>query len=449
MNAALAANNGNPVVVTPARRFPHASFRQLLAALGILAVAGLVAYLTVTWVTGGPSSYTGVMENRGASSLDFPNSGPVARLLVAPGQHVKAGQALATQVTDGAQTQVADDEAVLTADKNKLASLQSPQLSSAQQQQIALQVQKAQAQLQGDQTTAQAASAAAEAQVAQSQQALVDAQAVLSQDKAQFAAQCPNGVVTPPAGSDAPTLAAYEGCLRLQGQVTQDNSTVANDGADLQHAQAASQQVKDSANAQVATDQAALQIAENEQAVQTAPASPSEISAAEADVANAQAQLDRDQQALRELTLYAPSEGVIGAVGGAVGTIDGPSGIHDYSGPLNNQSGSAPSVNLFPTTGGSATSVNNAGSNSEPLFTLDSSTYVAMVQVGEGEVIKLHVGSRGEATINAIHRTVAVVVSDIVPLPVHGASTVQYDVEVDGDFPAPVLPGMSVSVVFS
>ena len=451
MNVALAAADGADLAVGVGGRrvrFPHASWRQLMIAVAILVVAGLVGWLTITRLTDGPPTYSGVLVDAGSTNLDFPATGVVSKLLVHVGERVSVGEALASQDQQYAVVDVADAKAVLTADKAKLASLSNPSLSGSQAQQIALRVHQSETQLQAAQTAAEDAASSAGSQVAQAQQAATDAASVVTQDQAQFATSCPQGVVVPASTAPASAFSLYEGCVNLQSQVTRDTATSANDQADLAHTQSLAQQLRDSANAQVASDQAALQLAQNEAAVQSAPASAVDISSAQADLAQAQSQLDGDQQTLASLTLYAPMAGVVASVGGAIGNIDGPDGVHVYSGPTSNQPDNSPAFNLFPSSPGASSSGNSAASQ-QPLITIDSSSYSAIAQVSETEVTRLHEGSPARVTINAISRTIPATISAITPIPVHGLSSVQYDVALTSTaWPKLVMPGMSVSVRF-
>jgi multidrug efflux pump subunit AcrA (membrane-fusion protein) len=448
MNAALALREDADVAAARRVRFPHASWRQLILAVILLLVAGVVAYLTVSRVTAGPQSFSGTLVDSGSTTLDFPSNGAVSKVLVHVGEKVTVGEALATQAQQYALVNVTDAKAVLAADKAKLTSLTNPALTSTQQQQINLRISKAQAQVQAAQTAAQDAASSAASQVAQAQQAATDSASVVTQDKARFSTSCPHGVVVPPSTSPPSAFSLYEGCVNLQSQLAKDSATAANDQANLTHTQSLAQQIRDTANSQVTSDQAALQLAQNESAVQSAPANPAEVSSAQADVAQAQSQLDQAQQALAALTLYAPMSGVVVSIGGSTGSIDGPNGVHVYAGPTSNQSSSSPGFSLFPTSP-SANSTNNSNGSQQPLFTIDSSSYSAIAQVTESEVTKLHEGSPGRVTINALNKTVPAVVANITPIPVHGLSSVQYDVGLTaGDWPAYVLPGMSVSVTF-
>ena len=72
---------------------------------------------TVTYVAKGTvtttSTPSGVVQNMTQLALDFTGSGLVNHVYVTPGQHVKAGQLLATLTDSALQDTVANDQAAL------------------------------------------------------------------------------------------------------------------------------------------------------------------------------------------------------------------------------------------------------------------------------------------------------------------------------------------------
>lgn len=151
-NGVHPAGDGHP---HKRERFPHASVRQLMVAVAILTVGGLVAWYTFTEVTGGPPGYTGVVEPQASVPLDFTQTGQITHIYVKPGQRVAVGEPLATQDQSLAQVTLQDAQAVLTADQSVISALQasSAQSDGAATQTAAAQLSQAQANLAAAQTT--------------------------------------------------------------------------------------------------------------------------------------------------------------------------------------------------------------------------------------------------------------------------------------------------------
>ena len=156
--------NGHP---HKRERFPHASLKQLLVAVVILAVGGLVAWYTFTEVTGGPAGYTGVVEPQASVPLDFTETGQITHIYVRPGQKVTVGEPLATLNQSLAQTTLQDAQAVLAADQSVVTALQSDA---------------------SDSDSGSATSQAISAQLSQAQASLASAQTTVDQDKAALSA---------------------------------------------------------------------------------------------------------------------------------------------------------------------------------------------------------------------------------------------------------------------
>lgn len=151
-NGVHPAGDGHP---HKRERFPHASVRQLLVAVAILAVGGLVAWYTFTEVTGGPAGYTGVVEPQASVPLDFTQTGQITDIYVKPGQRVSVGEPLAAQNQSLAQLTLQDAQAVLTADQSVVSALQAASAQSGEDsaQTAAAQLSQARANLASAQTT--------------------------------------------------------------------------------------------------------------------------------------------------------------------------------------------------------------------------------------------------------------------------------------------------------
>lgn len=421
---------------TARSQFPHASIRQLLVAIAILAIGAAVAWFTLVRAAG-PTSFAGTVQPARSVNLDFSQTGAVAQLLVKPGQQVSAGQALATQDQTAAKATLADAQSVLTADQAKLAALSSPSIPPAQQQTLNLQVAQANGQLAGAQKAASDATSAANAEVAQAQQALTHAQSTLSNDTAQFRSACQNAAQ--PA----------EDCAAQQAQVRQDSTAVGTASAALGHTRATAAQAQDSAASAVTNARNALAVAENQRAAANAPATPAELSAAQADVATAQSTVDADQDALNALTLRAPMAGLIADVGGQTGELDGTTGVHAFAGPQSLQMDSASNFSLFPAQNGNGATQNSNSGAQQALITLVTAQRNAVAQVSEDQVSTLHQGAAARIIVNALHATVNATVAQVIPIPVSQGGSVEYEVQlVVATWPPGTEPGMSLSVSF-
>jgi HlyD family secretion protein len=414
-------------------QFPHASIRQLLVAIAILAIGALVAWFTLVRAAA-PTSFAGTVQPAQSVNLDFNQTGPVAQLLVKPGQQVATGQALATQDQTAGKAALADAQAVLTADKAKLAALSSPSLSPAQQQTLNSQVAQANGQLSGAQKAGTDAVSAANAEVVQAQQALTHAQTVLNNDTAQLSS-CQSH--------------QNDNCGSLQAQVQQDTTAVSTASAALQHTKTTVAQAQDNAASAVTNARNSLTVAENQRAAANAPATQADLSSAQADVANAQSTVDADQDALNALTLRAPMAGLIANLGGQAGELDGTTGVHAFAGPQSLQMDSASNFSLFPAQNGNGATQNSNSGNQQALITLVTAQRNAVAQVSEDQVSSLHQGAAAEITVNALHTTVNATVAQVIPIPVSQGGSVEYEVQlVVANWPPDTEPGMSLSVAF-
>ncbi|HEX3780579.1 MAG TPA: HlyD family efflux transporter periplasmic adaptor subunit [Pseudonocardiaceae bacterium] len=431
-----AAGTADGTEQTRRQQFPHASLRQLLVAVAILAIGALIAWFTLVRVDTA-SSFAGTVQPQQSVNLDFGQTGAITQVLVKPGEAVAAGQPLAVQDETAAKANLADAQAVLTADEAKLAALRSPTLSSTAAQTLALQVDQANGQLAGAQQAASDAATEANTELAQAQQAVTSAQATLNADSAQYQSSC-QAVTTPPAT-----------CPDQQSQVQKDAEAVQGATADLDRTRAAAAQSQDSAANAVTNARSALALARNQQAAATAPAAAADISSAQADVAAAQTEVDQDSAALAQLTLRAPMAGLVADVNGVIGELDGTTGVHAFAGPQSLQTGSSPAFSLFPAQSGSGATQNSTSAGQQPLISLVTTQRNAVAQVSEDQVPALRPGAPATVTVNALKAQVPATVAQVIPVPVSQGGSVEYEVRLSvPSWPAGTEPGMSLSVVF-
>lgn len=432
MNAALA--RAEP---SAQKRLPHASTRQLMAGIALVVVAALVAWFSITRLLIAPGSFSGSIQSASSVSVNFPNTATLVSLNVKPGDHVTHGQVLAQEDSTAAEATLQSDKAVLDAAQTKLNDLQGSSAGAAQRQQVALQVNQAQAQLANAQQAVRDAEGVGASLLAQAQAQQNQASSQLSQDQVVFDSTCPASAVSSTT------------CVALATKLQSDSTSLSSAQANVQHVQATNQQTIDAANGTVAQDQAALALSQNQGAVLAAPASPADLDTARVAVNQAQAQVVTDQAALNALTLVSPLSGIVVQVAGSVGELVGPSGVHSFTGPSPPASNSSqPSFSLFPSSP-SASSSNGSNTPLESLITVQGGGMVAAAQVTEDQVPKLSAGQQAHVVVNALGISVPGRVEKIIAAPVNASSSVSYEVLIKvKSWPRHVLPGMSISATF-
>ncbi len=114
-----------PARVAPMGRPPGGTSRRRALVVAALAVAAAVAVpLTIRALDSAAHSISAVVEPTNQVNLNFQNSGPLAAILVKPGQRVGKGQVVATQAAVSEATAVANDQATLAADQAQLDQLE-------------------------------------------------------------------------------------------------------------------------------------------------------------------------------------------------------------------------------------------------------------------------------------------------------------------------------------
>lgn len=462
MNAA--AGRGTPLAGESERpqRFPHASMRQLVVAVALLCAAVAIARYTLVEVMAGPASSVGIARPRQSVNLDFAQTGRVAQVLVKPGDRVRKGQPLATQDQGLAKAVLADAQAALAADQVTLKALRSPTLPPADRAALDQQVRDVSGQLSAAQRASADAVARGGSGVGQAQQTWQDAVATRRADAALLAkADCPDSGDASADGSVADTGAPATGtasprptatgrsCADLTAQVGKDTVAVTAALANLTQAKATAAQLRDAAAGSLTSARSALALAQKQRTAAGAPASAADVSAAQAEVAAAQRVVDQDKQALGQLTLLSPIDGVIADVGGIAGELDSSDGVRLFAGPQALQSGSGPAFDLFPDGSAAAPEQNGTRADQQPLITLVSAENDAVAQVSEDRIPRLRPGHEARVTVNALHRSVRGAVAHVVRVPVSQGGKVEYEVRVTvAEWPPGTEPGMSLSVTF-
>jgi len=442
-------SEGTTVLGSPTARKVHG--RKQMAFGALVAVAALTAAaITLHNLYFGPAStFAGAIEPARQIDLNFTQAGVLASVAVHPGDHVKAGQVLATEDQSVAQHQLDAANATLTADQVNLTFLQNPSLNGAQRQQLGLEVQKAQADLAAAQQGVADASSVAAASIAAAQGAVRSAQAVLTADKQQFASACPGGVTPPSDPSVTGAVSLFLNCQHLSDTIQRDSGAVAAAQSELTREQALTAQSIHSAEQAVSASTLSVQVAQNDLSLQTSAATPANIALAQATVAKDRAAVTSAQNAVSELVVTAPADGTVTQVNGSVGDLVGDAGVRAFAGPQSSTAQSQPDFSILPQSPQATTPA--PGSGFQSLISLeDASGWQVVAQVPESAVSHLHPGQ--SATINVValggasfHATLRWVV----PVPVQGSSssaTMYQAVYALASVPTGVLPGMSASV---
>ena len=428
----------------------HITRRQIAFAL-VLAILGVIAAIyTVDSVTSGEKSYPAVVTTSKVYDLNFANNGGVTGIAVKVGQHVTAGQLLATQDSLALRTQVAADEGVVKADEEALSQASAPQLTSAQLEQDALQLAQAQTALTNAQAALVTTTASEKAGVAAAQATATSDQTLTNNDSARYISACPRGPVAPASNLTGSALqnaqAQYTLCQNLQQQWDKDQAASSQEQAQVPLAEAQAQQAINSAQATVNTAQAAVNTARYQETLQTSPTDVAGQDQAQANLNQAQGQLAQSQQALRQASLFAPGDGVVAEVYGAVGEYLGPDGVHMYEAPPALSANQPSGFQLFPSQP-AASGSSSANVGTEPLIEVVGGQQQVMAQVPESKISKLPVGHTATVTVPALRSTATGVVTEVVLNPTRDNTAVTYDVIITlSRTVSGLLPGMSATV---
>lgn len=217
MNAALASGEAGVGEIKPARS--PLKVTQLIVGL-VVAVGGASAgFMTYRAVAAPAVTFTGEVTPTATYNLNFPATGIVATLAVHTGDHVKAGQVLATQDSTVAAANVAAAQAAAKADAALVAADQTPQTSATTAAQQQLDVAKAQSAV----SNAQAAMAVAQTKgqsLQATQQAVIDGdQKILNDDTARYAQSCADTGTGADTGTSVATGAGAAAGSALNGTV--------------------------------------------------------------------------------------------------------------------------------------------------------------------------------------------------------------------------------------
>ncbi len=485
MNAALASGEAGVGEIRPVRT--PLGFRQLAAALCV-AVAGTgVGVWSYHAIASRPVSFSGEVTPEHAYYLDFPNTGTVQTLTVRPGDHVKAGQVLATEVSSVAAANLAAAQAAVAADTALVAEDRNPQTTGSQLAQNQLDVAKAQAAADSAQGALALVQNSSQNAVTAQTAVVTSDQTTLDNDIARYGQFCatPTPGTTPgtsaspsasspsapeskrspspsapvpsrsPAPSPSPsgsTPAQEQFCQGLQSQIDKDSAALALAKANLGTVQSSNQAQEQQDLGSLSRSQSVLQAAQARVGAQGTALTPAAIALAQSQLAAAQAQLAADELALRQTTIVAPADGIVADTAGAVGDVVGPQGVHSYAGPAA-QSGTLvnqePGMQLFVPSAAPGSGSTDKSAYSA-LITVYSGALSVTAQLPESEIAGAHRGQAASLAITATGRTVPGRITQILLDPARVPGATYYDVTIAMDTQRPdILTGMSVDVTLS
>jgi multidrug efflux pump subunit AcrA (membrane-fusion protein) len=239
----------------------------------------------------------------------------------------------------------------------------------------------------------------------------------------------------------------------LQEQVVKDGASLSDAQSQLAAIQFAGQGEQQRDADQLTQAQSLQQTVLSQSSAGPAPV-PVAIAQARSQLAESQAQVAKDEQALKGASIIAPADGTVADTAGAVGDQVRSDGVHMYPGPPG-QPGTASSRQqgfpLFagqPTAGGGAGAAQPAGY--DPLITLYSEPMAVTAQVPEASIGQIHIGQQVTLTVSAVDGTGRGTVDKILLDPARVSDGVYYDVVISmAATPPGVLCGMTVNVGLS
>lgn len=290
MNAALESGVAGVGEMAPARRPVRA--RQMVVTVALSVVALVVGVLTYRSLASSPVSFNGEIVPSQMFPLSFGSTGAITAVDVRVGQHVIAGQVLASEDNSLAEANLQEAKDSEAAAAAALFIDQHPQQSGVTVEQDA--VASAQDELNSITTQAANDQSSANATVSERQEEVVAAQAA-------FSGQCSSASQSSTCKSLAAKLSA------AQTSLTQAQQTAAAD-------QEADQQREQSAQSLLSERQAALQQAQAQGGGQAVT-----LDAAQQRLAAAKVQVAQDEAAVKATQIVAPDTGIVGAVSVAAG----------------------------------------------------------------------------------------------------------------------------------
>jgi multidrug efflux pump subunit AcrA (membrane-fusion protein) len=431
------------------KRSQRPSLNYLLGALSVAAIVAAYTSVGAASSSTGPTrrfvgAEQGVVQSTvsGSGNLQVPNqlnlgfktSGVVTHIYVAQGQHVNAGQLLAT--LDPQSAQVALEQAKAT--------LQSAEATLSQEEES-----------EGETTSGSAKGTAAATTASVSYIAPV---ATAADTSGNAAVSTPSTPVAPPTKT-APTTPSTSAAPTTK--TTPTATTPATKPASTPTATTPATKPTSTPTATTpAQATGSGNSSEPEKAKQSAATREANLASARAAVKSDRLAVQGDEKAVQNTRLYAPESGTIAALSGEVGetvSATGTTKASSSSSASSSGGGSSASSPAGSTAAGPAASSSSGSSSSSSSSSFavlsDLGSMELVVPLSESEVGNVKVGQTATVTVEALSgRRLAGHVTKVATLPTSNSGVVSYDVTFELDqTTAGLKPGMSAaaSVVVS
>ncbi|MBV8958598.1 MAG: HlyD family efflux transporter periplasmic adaptor subunit [Actinobacteria bacterium] len=440
----------------------------------LLGVSGLAVFVTGRAVFSDDSlGASAQIEPVSTIDLNFAATAPVTEVNVKPGDRVLRGQTLAKQDDHAFQAQLAADQAAMAADQARVLQVQGP-LRPAERAQLTLLVDEAGSRLQAARQALDDMKAVQGNSVATAATRRQSAQSTLTTDQSQatrvidcsgssgegsFSAQSTTSsaparrrrdatttTVESRAATTAPDAASSDFCQRSAHQVAADEAELA--AAEQAYAQAVAARDAALHQAGSAVDAAAARVAvvQGQRTVGLLAGTDADVAAAQALVEKDVATIAADQLELQRAVLIAPSDGIVATVGAAVGELGSDAGVRNFSEPEPTAQAST-GFRLF---GAEPTASATQASAFSPVVTLQSEELKVVAQVPERSLRRFRVGREARITVPAVPgQRFTGRVTGVTPTPVNRSGHVYFLVELSVEFAQSrrgVLPGMTADV---
>ncbi len=411
---------------------------------GLMYVRGssaAVTYRTTTAVLGTVRqtlSLTGNLTPVAQSDVSFQVSGTVTAVSASLGQHVTAGQVLATVDASTLQGTLTQAQANLSAAQTKLSADQASSASASSS--TAQQVATARTTLTNDQQAYTDTLAVNAQTISTDQQNIASDQATVDRDnQAVDQAQqkynndgCNATPSTPTCQTDQQNLtSAQQTQSKDQQALTSAQSSLASD-------RVRGQQSADQAAARVASDRVSLSNAQSGSGSNTAATAASSVAQDQATITQDQQSVANAQKALDEATLLAPADGQVAQINTSVGsTVSGTS-----------TSATGASTGAASSSSSSSTSSSTSSSSSTAQFIiLTPGSFEVTSTVSDSVVSQVAVGQNAVVTPAGTTAGLAATVTSVgvIGTVSSGVATFPVTVQITGSHPS-LRDGMSATV---
>jgi multidrug efflux pump subunit AcrA (membrane-fusion protein) len=392
-------------------------------------------------------SATGNVATPTALNLNFTTGGKVTAIDVNVGDHVAAGQVLATVDDTATKASLMTAEANVASAQQKLSQLQNP-VTPQQAAVNAIGLQQANATIGNAQSALAAQQTQSTLNATSYQKSVNQAEAQLQTDQNQLAtdqAQLQSDQVA----KNAQAAAADQQKVNADNQaIAKDSNAVANTKLAETQGLAKDQQSLQQAQSAVASAQLAEQSTVANNAVKAAPPQPGDLATAQAAIVSAQAALVSAQQTEQGTTLTAPTDGTITAISGIVGQTMSGGGVSSSTSATSSGSSSGSGAGAGSGSGSGSSGSSSSGSGSGFMTLINLSQLQVKAGFSETDAARVAVGQPATVTFAALpNEELAAHVSQIDATSTVTSNVVTYGVTLTLDNPtSEVKPGMTSTV---